>query len=210
MNTIAYSSEVYLIKAADIKPLSKDKAYYESADIVIKLYSDDEDKIISGYGQLASTEDESFVEARFVYDSIPQHLGFFVHILKPFKRRFYKQSSGIYTTKLSDLLRKNLLRGIRDKNNAYQLTNSKYRISHDEAQTRYTELYNAIKESGYKKEFPMFVALNRKLGVKDQLLQGHHRVGICQELGVEDVSISFWYLPHSFKFIKLFLPKKKE
>lgn len=46
-------------------------------------------------------------------------------------------------------------------------------------------------------KYPMFVGLNRHWGYKDQLLQGHHRLGICKELNIEDVSISFWTYPQS-------------
>ena len=50
--------------------------------------------------------------------------------------------------------------------------------------------------------------LNRKFGVKDQLLQGHHRIGICKALNVNEVSISFWAVPRSFGFFKLFTKRK--
>ena len=46
-------------------------------------------------------------------------------------------------------------------------------------------------------KYPMFVGLNRHWGYKDQLLQGHHRLVICKDLNIEDVSISFWTYPQS-------------
>ena len=63
-------------------------------------------------------------------------------------------------------------------------------------QKRFDELYNSLK-NGYDMKYPMFVGLNRHWGYKDQLLQGHHRLGICKELNIEDVSISFWTYPQS-------------
>jgi len=69
-------------------------------------------------------------------------------------------------------------------------------------------LYNSIKANGYDAKSPMLVMLNRKFGVKDQLLQGHHRIGICKALNVNEVSISFWAVPRSFGFFKLFTKRK--
>ena len=102
----------------------------------------------------------------------------------------------------------NLQRGVRNRENAYQWTNKRWKMSNEEAQKRYNDLYNSIKENGYDEDSPMIVMLNRKFGIKDQILQGHHRIGICQELDVKEVNICFWATPKSFEFLKLFLKKK--
>ena len=77
-------------------------------------------------------------------------------------------------------------------------------MSREEAQQKYEDLYNSLKKNGYDKRSPMFVMLNRKLGVKDQILQGHHRIGICKEIGLKTVNIAFWTAPKAFDFLKNF------
>jgi hypothetical protein len=54
----------------------------------------------------------------------------------------------------------------------------------------------------------MIVMINRKFGVKDQILQGHHRIGICKEVGIKEVNICFWTAPISFKIFNLFVKKE--
>ncbi len=216
MKTIAFASETYLIKTTEIKALPVFENIYglhippelsDMQEIVVFLDDKNGDALLHGAAQLAAATTD-FVPVRFAYASYPPFMAFFIHIAKYIKRRFYVKYPSIYTTKLSSLLDNNIIRGERNEQNAYQWTNKKWQMSREEAHKRYQELYDSIKANGYNAASPMFIALNRKFGVKDQMVQGHHRIGICKKLDIHEVTISFWVIPRSFNFMKIFIFKK--
>lgn len=211
MSTLVYSSECYLIKAADLKKERQctDITVSSFDGVTLLLDNDDGNAIVGGSSLVAEAQENDFLPVRIAYRSFPAWAGFLINLIKPIKRKFYQRNSASYTTTLSCLLENDLLRGMRNEENAYQWTNKKWQISREEAHQRYTTLFNSIKENGYDAKQPMFVMLNRKFGVKDQILQGHHRIGICQALQVEQVNIAFWAAPKSFDFFKLFTRRKR-
>lgn len=215
MKKLALSSEIYLIKASELKKLSQDNSLIsaakgvKSSEIIVLLNTGTPDVLLSGAKRIGEAADGDFLPVRFAYRSYPAWQAFFINLIKPVKRKFYSVFPSTYTTTLACLLANNITRGERNEQNAYQWTNKKWQISREEAHRRYSDLYNSIKANGYDAKSPMLVMLNRKFGVKDQLLQGHHRIGICKSLAVSEVSISFWAVPRSFGFFKLFTKRKK-
>lgn len=216
MKTIAFSSETYFIKTEEIRALPpvknipdlKEPSFLRNTqEFVVFLDEQNGDVLLRGAEQLKSVTDE-FIPVRFAYASHTAFAAFFIHIAKYIKRRFYVKYPSIYTTTLASLLDNNVIRGERNEQNAYQWTNKRWQMSRDEAQKRYKKLYNSIKTNGYDASSPMLIALNRKFGVKDQMVQGHHRIGICKELNIHSVTISFWAIPRSYNFMKIFIGKK--
>ena len=214
MKKIAFSSEIYQVKAAELKRLKSAENSLpvpapHTAEIVVLLEIGG-DTLLNGAEKIAAAADNAFVPVRFAYWSYAPWQAFFIDLIKPVKRRFYTVFPSVYTATLACLLQNRITRGERNEANAYQWTNKKWQISREEAHKRYTELYNSIKEKGYDAKSPMLVMLNRKFGVKDQLLQGHHRIGICRSLEVKEVTVSFWAVPRSFSFMKLFVGRVKK
>lgn len=198
---LAYSSKRYLLNVEDVAALNKSAQYQDDTKRVVILLANDktkEDTLLSGVQVLEQCRqnNQDFVKVRIAYYTYNPVIGFLLHLIKPIKRKTVVVGSHIYRTKLSWLLKKKLARGVRNRENAYALKNKKWYIPEQERQKRFDELYNSLK-NGYNMEYPMFVGLNRHWGYKDQLLQGHHRIGICKELNIEDVSISFWTYPQS-------------
>ena len=211
MKHIALSSEIYQIKSMELEALPKEQSLHpciKSDEIIILLDEKGEDKLISGMEKV-KTSSEEFLPVRMAYETYPAFQAFLINLIKPIKRKFYKVFPKAYTTTLACILDNDVMRGERNEANAYQWTNKKWQISREEAQKRYHDLYTSIKEHGYDKKSPMLIMLNRKFGVKDQILQGHHRIGICKSLDVKEVSISFWAVPKSFEFMKLLIKRKK-
>lgn len=211
MKKIALSSEIYQIKRTELQALPIEQDVFgdvKSDEIIVLLDEKGEDKLISGMEKV-KTSSEEFLPVRMAYHTYPAFQAFFINLIKPIKRKFYKVFPKAYTTTLACILENDVMRGERNEANAYQWTNKKWQISREEAQKRYHDLYNSIKEHGYDKKSPMLIMLNRKFGVKDQILQGHHRIGICKSLNVQEVSISFWAVPKSFEFMKLLIKRKK-
>ena len=206
MCKLAFSSEVYYIKSEELKVLEKLQGFdnVDFSEVVILLDEENGNKIIANSYILDNVSNDEFVKTRVAYRSFNPFVGFFITLVKPIKRKFYTQNKQSFTVLFDKLLEAKLTRGERNRENAYQWTNKKWQISPDEANKRYNDLYNSLKKNGYDKRSPMFVMLNRKLGVKDQILQGHHRIGICKEIGLKTVCIAFWTAPKAFDFLKIF------
>ena len=209
---LSFSSEDYFIKAKDLKELEQKKIdskrlnKFDEKGAV--LYMDASGiYLVKGYENFFTLNDDDFVKTSVCYYTFLPIIGFFINLIKPIKRKFYIKNNKSFRVRFDKLLEANLLRGIRNRENAYQWTNKRWQIPKEEATKRYNDLYNSIKSNGYDKSSPMIVMINRKFGVKDQILQGHHRIGICQELDVKEVNICFWTTPCSFKFLRLFTKK---
>lgn len=208
MQRLVFSSEVYYIKAADLKKIASvnfsGKLPFSEDMTVLLLQSGGKMECLSS-PDFSTISDDSYIPTKIAYYSYPAFISLLLTLIKPIKRKLYIQNSLIFRVRLSDIINADLPRGIRNETNAYQLNNKRWHINREEAHKKYETLKNSLQKSGYNHKHPMFVMLNRKLGAKDQLLQGHHRIGICKELGIEDVSISFWAAPATFPFFKKIL-----
>jgi len=213
MTRIVRSSEFYFIKAADLKQLVKESEPSlpdcPSDCVVIKLKNDGDVVLVAHQEFLSKASDDDFVKTCVIYQTYPAFLCFFINLIKPIKRHFYIRSKHPFKARLSDILHAGLPRGERNASNAYQLNNKRYHVDFEEAQIRYNKLRQSLKENGYDFSKPLYVMLNRKFGAKDQLLQGHHRIGLCKELHVEEISIAFWAAPATYSFFRKFISLKK-
>ena len=202
-NKIAYSSREYLLFIEDLEKLPKAENYYAGGDKVIIMLGDvpsgTKDSLLCGEELLnkAKENGEKYVLTTITYYTFNPFISFFIQCIKYFKRRAPVQGTNWYRTKLSHLLTLDITRGIRTRENAYQWNNPRWYMSEEERIKRYDKLYNSMKTKSYNFKLPMRIGLNRHMGWKDQLLQGHHRIGICQELNIDDVSVEFWAYPKS-------------
>jgi len=57
----------------------------------------------------------------------------------------------------------------------------------------YDELKAKIGREEFRRDMPITVMLKRKDGKKDKILQGHHRLSIAIELGLDLVPVRFVY-----------------
>lgn len=204
---LAFSSDLYFIKTAELKALPKAENAEETGEIVLFLNREKGDSLLSGKDIVDSAK-EAFLPVRLAYQSYPKHKSFFINLLKKIKRKHYIVSPRVYTVLLKCLYDNHVLRGLRTAENAYKLTNKRWQMSAEERQKRWDDLYNSLKTNGFNPEDPVILVANRSLGVKDQIFQGHHRLSICKELGIDEVCVSFWAVHRSFDWLKLFVRKK--
>jgi len=213
MKQLALSSEIYFIKAVDLKKLPVDEnnsVFQADAQcLYIKLNHDGHVTLCQNEKLLEDAGDNDFIKTRIVYDSYPALVCFFLTLIKPLKRRFYLRSTQGFSIKLKDILDMGLPRGERNAENAYQFKNKRFYLPPEQAKADYQKLYDSIKKNGYDKSQPLYVMLNRKFGVRDQLLQGHHRIGICKELNIDEVSIAFWAAPANFSWLRNFIVNRR-
>ncbi len=205
---LAFSSDIYLIKTAELQKLPHKKGIIpDNGEITLFLDAENGDCLISGAGDVAAAADE-YLPVRLAYQSFPKLKSFFINLNKKIKRRHYIISPAVYTVPLQCLYDNHVLRGERNAQNAYEWTNKRWQMSAEEKHKRWTDLYNSLKNRGFDRNDPILLVLNRCLGVKDQIFQGHHRLGICKELKMKEVAVSFWAVHRSFDFFKLFVRRK--
>lgn len=150
MKKLALSSEIYLIKASELKRLSRvaeingnisgslaatAAPQVSSREITVLLNADAAaasgdkevvpaaDVLLSGAETVSAAADGDFLPVRFAYRSYPAWQAFFINLIKPVKRKFYSVFPSTYTTTLACLLANNITRGERNEQNAYQWTN---------------------------------------------------------------------------------------
>ncbi len=198
MNKLCLSSELYPVSPADIGIL-------EDADIinipklkdkVVVLIGDfktgEKDKLLCGREIIkkALKNNKSYIRVRFAFFSRFKQFDFISMFIKPLRLRKKFESSNIYHINPKEIRKLKIERNIRNKENAYALTNPKFYRPQEERDRMYNELYNSMKK-GYDDKYPLDIMLLRMMGIKDTINQGHHRMGIAIELGLPLVSVRF-------------------
>ena len=77
----------------------------------------------------------------------------------------------------------------RERDNAYDGKEETLGWTREQKEERYDTLKESIKE-GFKEEFPIIIMLRRE-GGEDKLFEGHHRLNIAIELGLETIPVRF-------------------
>ena len=78
----------------------------------------------------------------------------------------------------------------RTRDNAYDGKEEFIHLTYEQRVERYDTLKESIKKEGFKEEFPIIIMLRRENN-EDKLLEGHHRLNIAIELGLETVPVRF-------------------
>ena len=78
----------------------------------------------------------------------------------------------------------------RERDNAYEGKEEVRGWTYEERVERYDQLKESIRINGFKEEFPIIIMLRRE-GGEDKLFEGHHRLNIAIELGLETVPVRF-------------------
>ena len=78
----------------------------------------------------------------------------------------------------------------RERDNAYDGKEEFIHLTREQKEERYDVLKESIDKDGFNEEFPILIMLRRE-GGEDQILEGHHRLNISIELGLETVPVRF-------------------
>ena len=78
----------------------------------------------------------------------------------------------------------------RHRDNAYDGKEETKHLTKEQKEERYDTLKESIKVDGFNEEFPILVMLRRENNA-DQIFEGHHRLNIAIELGLETVPVRF-------------------
>ena len=78
----------------------------------------------------------------------------------------------------------------RHRDNAYDGKEETKDLSRAQKEERYDELKESIRVNGFDKDYPILIMLRRE-GGEDRIFEGHHRLNIAIELGLETVPVRF-------------------
>ena len=78
----------------------------------------------------------------------------------------------------------------RHRDNAYDGKEETKHLTRREKEARYDQLKESIDKDGFNEEFPILIMLRRENNA-DQIFEGHHRLNIAIELGLETVPVRF-------------------
>ncbi|AQQ09296.1 hypothetical protein L21SP3_01099 [Sedimentisphaera cyanobacteriorum] len=195
------SSETYKLDPKDLASLP----VHPDADRLEGRFSEDFAVLIGNAQKgeadfLVKGKAKAFKAAENGIEYVPARIAFknnmprFLSILSMFKfarKKFKYSSAGIYHISAKEIRMMGIERGIRTKENAYGIRNPKWRIPESKRAGKYEELSKQIREQGYKDEHPISIMVCRSFGVLDTLDQGHHRISICLEQGVDRIAVEF-------------------
>ena len=78
----------------------------------------------------------------------------------------------------------------RHRDNAYDGKEETKHLTREQKEERYDVLKESIKDNGFNEEFPILIMLRRENN-EDMIFEGHHRLNIAIELGLETVPVRF-------------------
>ena len=78
----------------------------------------------------------------------------------------------------------------RTRDNAYDGKEEVQGWTREQKERRYDTLKESIEKEGFNEEFPIVIMLRRENN-EDKLFEGHHRLNIAIELGLETVPVRF-------------------
>ena len=194
---LSFSSEKYPLLAKDLPDLpDSDICCPDGKEVIILLGGNefvDKDCLLSGRQQIeqAIASGQKTISVRIAF-TVPVRLGALFALIKKVRYRWKTQGTGIYHIDPNFLRDTGLERIQRNKQNAYQFSNRRWKIKPKEQQDRYQKLLNDL-SSGYNDQYPMRVMLCRKGGYKDSLDDGHHRLSICIDNHIPMVALCFCY-----------------
>ena len=78
----------------------------------------------------------------------------------------------------------------RHRDNAYDGKEETKDLTRRQKEERYDTLKESIEKDGFNEEFPILIMLRRENNA-DKIFEGHHRLNIAIELGLETVPVRF-------------------
>ncbi len=149
-------------------------------------------------------EKQDYVETQIYFYPVIHSWNLLFLLIGKLRKRFKTHGTHCYHMSPQDIKAKNVIRCIRTRENAYQFTQCD--IPTEERYRLYEELEQDIVENGWREECgPLSIMLCRSLSYKDSLDNGNHRINICLEHNIPEVTVSFCYAGKAPSFlIKLF------
>lgn len=215
MNRICYSSETYGIAVEELLSLpdsSVSVSDMPNDEVILligkrRLWLNDipvvQDTLLKGRQvvELAQAKGEKYIQTRIAFESRIKSYDLISPIIRSLRYKYNLFSSNVYHMRPQEIREKGLERNLRTAENAYKFSNPKYQMSEEERKKTYNDLVKSMQEKGYDDRFPLDIMLCRNVGVQDTLNQGHHRMSVALDCGIERVSVEFCAAGQAPKFL---------
>lgn len=218
---IAYSSEKYLLESADIArlpdaPPALKRKIRKEAPVMILLGNQRTgapDTLV--HGRAALTRGRKHVSVCVCFASAVPWFNPLPLFVKKLRYRYKFCGTQVYHTDPRFLRDAGVERAVRTRENAFSFKKKRYKIPPAARAERWRELADSLKQNGFDDAQPLGVMLCRSAGMRDALDNGHHRLGICLECGIERVALTFVAaggLPRGMQrfFLSRFPKRKRE
>lgn len=214
-----YSSEIYEISPQDLISLKDCESSIadkiKTKDEVVILMGNRnlglDDSLVRGRElvSLAIENQQPYIPVRIVFTSVIPSWNLLPLFIKKFRYQYKYFNNRIYHLSARRLRELGLERCRRTADNAYAITNKRWAISEPERLKKYQELVASL-QNGFRDEYPISIMLCRSMGAKDSIDNGHHRMGICLEYGIDHICTNFiaagaaprWFQKICLKFSK--------
>ena len=197
------SSEIYPVWPRDILALNDTKTagFPDIKDEVVVLIGNNKnqndfnakDTLVKGRRAVlkAVEENRPFIPVRFVFIPANKRFDVFSPLIRKlrYKIRFY--GSNVYHIAPESIRELKIERTFKTRENAYSFTAAGRRMTRRERDAEYDNILNSIKENGFSDDDPIDIMLCRLAGAKDCVNNGHHRMGIALELGLDKIPVRF-------------------
>lgn len=215
MNKICYSSEVYNLAVEDILSLPDTSVSVQNLpknEVIILIgkrvpWHDEipvvQDTLLKGRAvvEKAKADGQAYVPVRIAFESRIKSYDFISPIIRSLRYKYNLYSSNIYHMRAQEIRDKKLERNLRTAENAYKFSNPKYQMDETLRRKTYDDLVKSMTEKGYDDTFPLDIMLCRNMGILDTLNQGHHRMSVAIENGIERVAVEFCAAGQSPEFL---------
>ena len=148
--------------------------------------------------QKARADGAPFLPTRFYFRAHdPVLLCWPLHLVAPWKRRFYYVGANTYELDITAFARLRLERHAYTRETAYAHC-SRFRGTPAAVRAaEFDRLAASIRQNGFNPKFPLRVMLRRDLGLRDMLRDGHHRLLAAREAGLASVPVRFSFAGHA-------------
>ena len=215
MNKICYSSEVYHLAVEDVASLPDadlNLSHIPNDNVIILIgkrlpwhddYPVQPDTLLKGRDVVAKAvaEGKDYIPVRIAFESRMKSYDIISPIIRKLRYKYNLFSSNIYHMRAQEIREKGLERNLRTAENAYKFSNSKHKISKELRYSMYEKLVKSMTENGYDDNFPLDIMLCRNMGIQDTLNQGHHRMSVAIENGIDRVAVEFCAAGQAPKFL---------
>ncbi|MBS4773579.1 MAG: hypothetical protein KHX55_04815 [Proteobacteria bacterium] len=192
--SLGCSSELYYIDPQDIIALDDAPASFSAGtdeEVSVLIRPGAADCLLNGRitAEQAAMHKMAYIPVRIFFQSVIPLWNLPAIFIKPLRQNYKFASSRSYHMSLAKLRELKIERGFRNAENAYKIS-KRWHISDEQRIAKYNQLLNSLKK-GYDDNYPINIMLCRRMGVKDCVDDGHHRIGICVEYNIDRIAVCF-------------------
>ncbi len=206
MRHAVLSSEIYPLAVADVRALpDADASETDAADEIVVLLGRNPappqqmsapplpDTLVKGRAAVerAAAAGEKFVPVRFAFVPANARWDVFSAFIRKRRNKIRFYGSAVYHVPPAAIRALKIERAFKTRETAYSFTAPIRRMTRQERDAEYDRISDSIKENGFLDSEPIDIMLRRLTGAKDCVNNGHHRLGIALELGLDAIPVNF-------------------